>query len=104
MSFSKPIRRKKLLSVWSSEWNTVFFYLKNSLCKDEGCPYDGLVGCGESHLHVWLQKQNIKNKNKKFLQFYLYLVFKKRAEKLLSCMLAVLAVLFVFMQKLAQCP
>ncbi len=43
------------------------FYLENSLCEDEGCPYDGLVGCGESNLHVWLQKQNIKEN--KFFDF-----------------------------------
>jgi hypothetical protein len=36
------------------------------------------------------------------LRFYLYLVFKQRAEKLLSCMFAVLTFLILFMQKFAH--
>ncbi len=44
------------------------FYLENSLCEDEGCPYDGLVGCRESYLHVWLKK-NIYTKNSSTILF-----------------------------------
>ncbi len=47
------------------------FYLENSLCEDESCSYDGLVGCGESHLHVWLQQQNIYLKNSSPILFIL---------------------------------
>ncbi len=54
------------------------FYLENSLCEDESCSYDGLVGCGESHLHVWLQQQNIL---KKFFSDFIYIQFLNSVQK-----------------------
>ncbi len=54
------------------------FYLENSLCEDEGCSYDGFVGCGESYLHVWL-KNKIYIKNSSLI--FIFIQFLNNVQK-----------------------